>query len=472
MRTTDLPIRPVAALAAGGLSASLLLAPATAHAAHAADDADARATRTVIASTTVAALPSSDVVGRTGGTRTGVRMYYDARDQRPGYARTENLWNRDWSLYVDPESALGPKGPLGHLGPLGALGPLKNRAPSWSWGAWSPPGYGDLLGGGSRVLGPAGPLGENGPLTERALYTDMYHLNETGGSTDPERADDANDFPHQLDPAGIWGVLGPAGPLGALGPLGPLGPLGHGATVGVRVDASTGEHRDRTTGGTLRQVDVPFDARGTVTRRYDVVETYPRANLVSRQANPTRFVNDTSFSVDAVSSWCTADLDTRSANTYYFRSDRDQWLSLTLTDVNAYADLGFSVTVEADPSNTFSRSTNAATWFGERAADLEVHTRSSLVMVGGVGYARGLQDFAMLRVRRGEVIRVVVDPAASRATGFDRCGYLLHVVGTGFDQRTGAGAWAASTLFDPARTSPQGRTTFNVVGRHQLARPW
>jgi hypothetical protein len=42
----------------------------------------------------------------------------------------------------------------------------------------------------------------------------MYHLNEVPFG--------ANDFPHNLDILGAWGILGPLGPLGALGLLGPL----------------------------------------------------------------------------------------------------------------------------------------------------------------------------------------------------------------------------------------------------------
>jgi len=53
-----------------------------------------------------------------------------------------------------------------------------------------------------------------GPLAPKAIYYTMYHLNEVPFG--------ANNFPHNLDILGAWGVLGPLGPLGALGALGPL----------------------------------------------------------------------------------------------------------------------------------------------------------------------------------------------------------------------------------------------------------
>ncbi|MED5620923.1 hypothetical protein [Ideonella sp. BN130291] len=444
-------------------------------------DVDATQQRTLITANTVHTLGWADVRGSAGNrSATAVRMFYDTRDSRAGYAGRENFWNQDWSLYIDAESALGPKGPLGYAGPLGSAGPLLNAGWSWAWSSWLPTGQGSWLGsyvwngqasfGAANPYGAAGPLGASGPLTVTALYTTMPHLNEAGDATTQEAANDYNDFPHQLDPAGVWGVLGPAGPLGVLGPLGPLGPLGYGTSGAVTVDPATREYKNGSQ--TVRALDVPHTADGTVWRRHALVELYPRDSLVARQANPQQFVNDTSFSVNAYSASCTLNLADRNANTFYFKSGVDQWLALVLTNVNAYAQLDFDVAIKPDPANGFAAASSAAAWFGSTPTSFSVNTFSALYYSGGFNYALNLQDFAMLRVKKGEVIKLSVKSGYSSPTAYDSCGYLLHVVGSGFQERSNGGAWADSALFAPNRVNGSGQRTFNVTGKHQQGVGW
>ena len=408
-------------------------------------------------------------------TQGNIRMYYDATDVYAGYASRPNYWNYDWSMYLQPGSALGPLGPLGYSGPLGTQGPLAGNSFSWGYISWLPNTYPSWVGSyiwngsasfnSSSPYGAAGPLGQTGPITEKALYRDMYHLNEQIGSATQEEASDYNDFPHQLDPAGVWGILGPAGPLGALGPLGPLGRLGYGSSGLVTIHSTTGDYQAN--GQTRRNLTVQYNNTTPATYRiYDLLEVYPRANLISRQANPSAFVNDTSFSVDAVSPSCTLGYAYAQNHTYYFQSKYDQFVSLVLTNANAYAELDFDVYIKPDPAASFNTATDAAGWFGSTPKKFSVTTTSALWGNTATGY----QDFAMLRVKKNEVIKVVVK--APFATAYDGCGYYFHVTGTGFQTYTGSNAPADSSLFAARRTSSYGYKTFNVTGVHQQALSW
>lgn len=443
-----------------------------------ANEFDVNANRLLVSAQTISTkLTWSDVAGSTNNNSAGaVRMYYDPTDAYAGYAGKPNYWNHDWSTYITANSALGPYGPLGYSGPLGSSGPLYGQSFSWGFISWLPSNYSSWVGryfwdgaanfGASSPYGPSGPLGSTGPLTEKALYRDMYHLNETIGSTHQEQSNDFNDFPHQLDAAGVWGILGPAGPLGVLGPLGPLGPLGYGSSGAVTINSTTGEMQAN--GQTKRTLTVQHDTDATPTYRiYDLVELYPRANLISRQANPASFVNDTSFSVDAVSLSCTLSYSSSSNHTYYFQSKYDQFVSIVLTNANAYGELDFDVYIKADPNGSFKNATNAATWFGSPPKAFGVATASALWGNSAIG----LQDFAMFRVRKNEVIKVVVK--APFYTGYDSCGYVMHVTGSGFQTYAGTQTPQDSTLFAPRRTNAaNGNKTFNITGAHQQALAW
>lgn len=457
--------------------AALLLLLA-ASAATQANEFDVNNNRLLVSGNTIStSVYYSDVSGPTGNSTLGnIRMYYDYSDTYSGYAANPNYWNYNWSAYLQAGSALGPLGPMGYTGPLSSVGPLWGGSFSWGSISWFPSSYsswvgsyfwnGDPLFGSSSPFGPSGPLGASGTLSEQALYRSMPHLNENIGAAHQEQTSDYNDFPHQLDPAGVWGILGPAGPFGALGPLGPLGKLGYGASGLVSIDATTG---DMVAGGQVkRTLEVQYDTASPATyRNYSLSELYPRANLVSRQANPSNFVNDTSFSVDAVSPSCTLSYSSSANHTFYFKSKHDQFVSLVLSNTNAYAELDFDVYVKADSSGTFDSATDAATWFGSPSKKFGVNTASALWGGSPVGY----QDFAVFRARKNDVIKVVVK--APFATGYDMCGYLLHVTGSGFQTKTAGGAYADSTLFSPRRTSAStGYKTFNVTGVHQQALSW
>jgi len=433
--------------------------------------------RMVISSNTIYSNVSwRDVSGVSNNTTPGnIRMYYDASDSNAGYASQPNYWNADWSTYIQASSALGPLGPLGYAGPLSAVGPLKGNSFAWGWISWLPSNYTSWVGtyfwngsatfGSSGPYGASGPLGHTGPLTEKALYTDMYHLNETIGAGTQESSNDYNDFPHQLDAAGVWGILGPAGPLGALGPLGPLGQLGYGSSGAVIVNSVTGDME--TNGQTKRKLTVQYNTSSPATYRiYDLSEVYPRGNLITRQAAPANFVNDTSFSVDAISPGCTLSYASSQNHTYYFQSKYDQFVSLVLTNANAYGELDFDVYVKSDPAGTFNSASDAAAWFGSTPKKFGVSTTSALWYNTATGY----QDFTVFRAKKNEVIKVVVK--APFATGYDSCGYFLHVTGTGFQTQTGTAVAADSNLFAPRRTSPAGYRTFNVTGVHQQAVGW
>lgn len=446
-------------------------------AAFAATEFDVDASRMVISSNSISTnVGWRDVYGTTNNTTPGnIRMYYDVSDTNAGYAFQPNNWNADWSAYISPTSALGPTGPLGYSGPLSAVGPLKGNSFSWGFISWLPTNYASWVGSyfwnGSASFGSAspysatGPLGSTGPLSDKALYTDMYHLNEVIGSATQEASNDKNDFPHQLDASGVWGILGPAGPLGALGPLGPLGSLGYGASGLVTINSVTGDMQAN--GVTKRNLAVQYNTSApAITRTYDLSEVYPRANLITRQATPASFVNDTSFSVDAVTPACNLSYSAAQNHTYYFQSKSDQSVSMLLTNANAYGDLDFDVYIKADPSGSFNTAADAATWFGNTAKKFGVSTTAAL----WYNMASGLQDFAVTRVKKNEVIKVVVK--APLATTYDSCGYYLHVTGTGFQTQTGTDAATDSTLFAARRTSSAGFKTFNVTGVHQQALSW
>lgn len=458
--------------------AGLVLLAASASAIAQSTEFDVTSNRLLVSANTISTnVTFSDVSGPTGNNVLGkVRMYYDYSDTYSGYASKPNFWNYNWSQYLQAGSALGPLGPLGYTGPLSSVGPLWGGSFSWGSISWFPSNYsawvgkyfwnGDPLFGASSPYGPSGALGANGPLSEKALYRDMPHLNETIGSANQEQSNDYNDFPHQLDPSGVWGILGPVGPLGALGPLGPLGRMGYGSSGLVSIDSTTG---DMIANGQIkRTVEVQYDTASPATyRQYELSELYPRANLVSRQTNPSSFVNDTSFSVDAVSPSCTLSYANSDNHTFYFKSKYDQFVSIVLTNTNAYAELDFDVYIKADTGNTFNSSTNAAAWFGSPAKKFGVNTASALWNNTAVGY----QDFAVFRVKKNDVVKVVVK--APFSTGYDLCGYLLHVTGSGFQTKAAGGTYTDSTLFAPRRTNATtGNKTFNITGVHQQALSW
>lgn len=434
--------------------------------------------RTIIRSNTLQAMPGTEVSGSLYNNTAGnIRQYYDATDATAGYAGQENFWNQNWGTYLGYGSALGPFGPLGYTGPLSATGPLFNSTYSWSWNNWLPAANSSWAGfyvwngsatfGSSSPYGATGPLGYTGPITQTALYTTMYHLNETGSATNQEYSTDYNDFPHHLDPAGVWGILGPGGPFGVLGPLGPLGTRGYGASGAVTINSATGEMKSGTT--VVRSLDVPFHPSLTLIRNFDLSEVYPRANLIARQSNPTQFINDTSFSVNAISGSCTLSYHSGSDHTYYFKSKHPQFVSLVLSNVNAYAELDFDVSTKDDSANSFASSGDAAAWFGNPAIKFAVSSNAGL---NASNLASGLQDFAVFRVKANEVIKVVVKARSGTPTIYDKCGYLFHVTGTGHTLRDGNNPPTSSSLFQPTRNSPGGYITFNITGSHQEWQPW
>lgn len=304
-------------------------------------DTDVLTNRLIITSNQVNALSRSDV--RSGST--AIQMYYDATDGVI-YASKLNGWNQDWALYIQAPSALGASGPLGAYGPLGSAGPLFNvsaTAPAgfvasqYTYGTYA---WGSSERYGADAFGASGPLGASGPITEASLYNTMYHLNENASCVDGlDGVCDWNDFPHALDPSGVWGVLGPLGPTGALGALGPLGILGFGHQTGVVYVDGNGSYTGFYKNGALtRRLDIPYNG-GSVVRRYDLFEMYSRAFLQSAQLSPATFTNDTSFSVDARS----FSPLTSTNDEYVFASNYDQYISIVVTPVNPHSDFDFKV---------------------------------------------------------------------------------------------------------------------------------
>lgn len=443
--------------------------------------------RMLVSSGTTYAMSSSYVNGSSGGTDTSVDMYYDSTDGTAGYPSTQNLWNKTWSGYLSGSSALGIYGALGYAGPLSSLGPLgafSVTSLSGFYLAFIPTSIwqGNINFGTSPSGGPfgttgpygyAGPLGSGGPITEVALYDTMYHLNENNGCSDAkDQACDDNDFPHQLDPAGVWGVLGPGSLLGALGPLGPLGRLGWGAaTYGADTNCrdATGNYyiftASSSTAGTCsgtiaRSLVVPYTNGGTTDRKFDLVELYDRASLISQQGNPSTFTNDTSFSVDAATPYGNTNWTT-SNHTYYFRSAYDQFVSILPVPVNGYADIDADIEIRRDTGVTFSSASSVTTAWSALSAG---HT-FSLNSGAMVGWPYGYQDYAVVRAKANDIFKVVVK-RYSAYNGYNDYGYYLHVVGTGSQYRVSGGAWQDSTLFQNRRTTG-GYPTFNIVGPHQ-----
>nr|WP_315492010.1 hypothetical protein [uncultured Rhodoferax sp.] len=435
-------------------------------------DATLAGSRTLITNETVATLAPAAVSGGFGGTRTPVRMFYDASDQTLDsffnpLARRENLWNQEWRAYLLPSSALGSKGPIGALGPLGAQGPLGTGAMGWNPSTL--PGsynYRPVL----ADLSSVGPLGGLGPLTSTALYTQQYHLGESGYLGD-ESVFDFNDFQHQLDPSGVWGILGPVGPLGALGPLGPLGVLGFGKG-NPALEPSTGNYYIPGMPATpvytnlLRKVEVRFDTTSRV-RTFDLMEFYARRSLLAQQANPSRFLNDTSFTVNALAADPAAcDVQYKpdgSDHTYYFYSEREQWVSVLI--VPAVESAGFGGEGDAVPFGPDGRGRTSI----REVHDSEVQRKvaSGLPVFHYKIPSGQLQPYALYRARPDELHRFTVKADSTSAA--TACGYLLHVVGSAFvDVKEGV---LEPDLFGPRHVDGPNRT-FNVFGPHQKPMPW
>lgn len=432
--------------------------------------------RMLISSKTISAMSSTDVNGSRGGTNTAVDMYYDTIDSHTGYPGTQNLWDKTWSTYLS--GPLGLFGPLGSAGPLGSLGPLGvgsvtslsgfglpfTTIPSQLWDGSINFGT-SPTGGAFSSTGPygyLGPLGANGPITATALYDTMYHLNENLGCTDGvDWTCDYNDFTHQLDTAGVWGILGPGSVLGALGPLGPLGSTGWGTAIKA-ADATcvdtTGNYylftatsaTAGTCSGTIaRNLVVPFGSVGIVERKFDLVERYDRAALITQQGVPSSFTNDTSFSVKAgdVDSWTAAN------HTYYFRSAYDQFVSILPVPVNGLADFDAEVEIRRDSTGSFLTAGSASSAWSALASGHTFVLDSSVT-----------QDFGVVRAKSNDIFKVTVTRNAPSV--YHNYGYYLHVVGTGFSYRAGEGAWENTPLFQYRRTTA-GVPTFNIVGPHQ-----
>lgn len=445
--------------------------------------------RMVVSAKTVESLSAGSVSSGSAA----IRMTYDSSDATMGYANTTNYWNQDWSLYLSPNSALGPYGPLGAYGPVSSVGPLFNGSLGgfYSAASWYSGGFANIFQTGSSTIGiygpsvdwtqipanndlsssgmlsNAGPLGSTGPLTEYNLYTAMYHLNENlpvvfGFPCSDNQKDgncDYNDFPHHLDPSGVWGILGPIGPTGPLGPLGPLGKLGVGKlTTATYLGVGTVFSVD--SDGQYQQAPVANPAAKSVKRtiivpqtagayrRYPLVEMYNKSFLLSP---PMGFVNDTSFSVDASGSVNAA------GDEFPMSSNFDQFVSATVTPVNLYGEFKLEVL----------RFKNGA-WENIYAGD----NKSAF----SGGFTNGFVDFVMFRAKDGESLKIKVTPADnSAATNF---GYLLHVTGSGFEEgpMNAFSKTANKALFDPRAKiyspacSPWScpyRLKFNTKGSHQ-----
>lgn len=414
--------------------------------------------RMVVSSATIKALNAQTVASG----KINASMYYDSKMD----SGTPNYWNNcavlpNWSSYLAPASALGSSGPLDFGGPLGSTGPLFNPfyifsawnlpslgqfGPSTQWSLQQPPVNSDV--GSSGMLSNSGPLGSTGPINENQLYLAMYHLNENKNDA-ANSPNDCNDFPHQLDPSGIWGVLGPLGPTGALGPLGPLGPLGVGKLGSfvfgypngnpytykdTQKKFKTGVNGEYLRDGIVENtIEVPQG--NNKYRRFQLVEMYPRTKAIEL-SNAGQL--DTSFSVNVAEYF-----GVPTSHSYKIKSGFDQFVAINVVRVNV--------------SNSFT---------------LEV-SKNGTVLATTSGTELDYAPFVLIRTIAGETLTVKVSTTEANY------GYLLHVVGSGFEESTdGAVSYQPTNLFAPRRTvsalcvailgqSCPTKKTFNTTGAHQ-----
>jgi hypothetical protein len=92
-----------------------------------------------------------------------------------------------------------------------------------------------------------------------------------------------NDYSHNLDSAGVWGIQGPLGPTGALGALGALGPLGISLQYGV---TTTSDGVYKVDGKTIRRTSpVRYTHDAKTTRVYDLFEMYSKSYAMQMGKN-------------------------------------------------------------------------------------------------------------------------------------------------------------------------------------------
>jgi hypothetical protein len=414
-------------------------------------DLDPALCRYSITSTSVSGLGPYDVGGYASST---VSMNYDLATDNgvdvfgTPYKGARNYWNvgQDYEYYIRGNGPLGAYGPIGANGPLGAYGPVINvgvnntQSPNNSFPTTISSQY--IYTGSSwcstACYGPNGPLGQAGPLNPVAYHRDMAHLNEYWYDYQ-DAWDDYNDFPHQLDAAGVWGILGPLGPLGALGPTGPLGPMN---ALAINRTAA-GDYVDNQNPAVLkRAVAVVYqtNAQGQTSalRNYDLYEMYTktRAQQLGTGSNP---VNDTSFGV------VSPDINVAAGDNYLFNSKYTQWLAVAVVP-------GSGSSGQTDNFNfTLWTAVAGGTW-------KKVLTANNATLASG-----GLISFAMVRVKQNEQLKLTVTTPDGRNRP-----YNLYVTGSGFAESTGA-AGAPMVAIDSfgARSQKTGANRFNITGNHQ-----
>lgn len=258
----------------------------------------------------------------------------------------------------------------------------------------------------------------------------MYHLNEYKYWY--------NDYCHNLDASGVWGIQGPLGPTGAFAVLGALGPLGISYQYGVTT-TSDGVYMVSTPAGdatmTVRRTQpIRYMHDSSSYRVYDLYEMYSKSFASSLQPG-TVDSNDCSFAVDAVAAPADA-----SGDTFYFTSASEQWVALNVVAADMGTD--YSLSLECRDGKSYNPVTAAAS-----------NPYSS---------GRGLEDFIVTRLKEEEC-RVTVKLQYTEDS--TPAGYYLYVTGSAVTTVTG-GAEETEDLWG-LRQQSTGEWTFNILGPHQ-----
>ena len=292
----------------------------------------------------------------------------------------------------------------------------------------------------------------------------MYHLQEDTYWY--------NDYSHNLDSAGVWGIQGPLGPTGALGALGALGPLGISLQYGV---TTTSDGVYQVDGKTIRRtIPVRYTHDASKTRTYDLFEMYSKSYALKMGKNGVE-PNDwyscnvaaftlikkpcvcSSFAVDSYLSEPNSGGDV-----FQFTSAFDQFVHINVVPVNMYSDYAISLKCCAAGTTT----------------KVNVATANSNPFAS----TGGLEDFIVVRLRPSEVCDVIVT-VQSTSNGKFGFGYYLFVTGTALSETSTqrrlrgeapvngeeAQERELSSIDDiwGARTQSSGINTFNIIGPHQ-----
>lgn len=99
-----------------------------------------------------------------------------------------------------------------------------------------------------------------------------------------------NDYDHNLDSAGIWGIQGPLGPTGAFGALGALGPL----SISIQSGVTTTPDGVYIVKNEIIRTTQPmwYSHDGSVMRMYDLFEVYSKTYAFSMGRNESSEIND------------------------------------------------------------------------------------------------------------------------------------------------------------------------------------